>query len=513
MPDLSRRHLIALGAGGLSAALLAACDGSASAESEQGTSDRGGETTTAGGTLRLGAVAAGAAAVDPHGSLFSEADWFRMSCLYDQLLIQDGDELVGRLATEWTADEDATTWTFTLRDDAVFSDGSPVRAADVLHSMQRMHDLAAENGMRLGTVDVSACDAVSPTELKIVTSAPDAELPAALAGNVFVVPEGVDSFDEPVGSGPFRQQSVEGSAAVLTRNPDWWGGTEGAETVEIHGFSDPQAMAQALTTGALDAGSSLAPTAARTVEEQGNEMTVHFREGAECYPLLLRVDATPFDKPEVREAIKLGLDREALVQTVFLGYGVVGADMIKHGEPGVPSGRSVQRDVAKAKELLAEADIAEGAALVLHTTQAYPGMVPTATLAAEQLAEIGLNVQVKEHDPQAYWSEAYTVEPFCVGYWGDTSFATTVRQTTLTTSAFSETGWSDEQFDADFAEAMSTADETERHERIGRLHERMADEGGWVVWGFGHGIDVTADGVDGLRARRGRYCLDGVTGR
>lgn len=505
----TRRRFIALGGASVAAALLTACGGSESHDTGDG---QGASEGGAGGTLAFGAVSAGAAmATDPHGSLFSESDWFAMSCLYDQLLVDDEGELVPRLATKWSANDDATMWTFTLRDDAVFADGKPVRAADVLHSMKRMNELAAENGMRLGTVDVEGSSAVSDTELTIATLAPDAELPAALAGNVFVVPEGVTTFDEPAGSGPFVLESSDGTTVVLKRNPKWWGGDKGVETVEIRGFTDPQAMSQAITTGALQAASSLAPAAAATVEKSGDRFTVHRREGAECYPLLLRIDAKPFDKPEVRKAIKLGVDRKALVDKVFLGYGVVGKDMIKHGQPGVPDAPEITRDVAQAKKLLAEADLGDAAKLVLHTTQAYPGMVPTATLVAEQLAEIGLEVEVKEHAPDEFWSGVYTVEPFCVGYWADTSFATTVRQTVLSTSAFSETGWKDKKFDADFADAMSTTDEDERNEKIGKLHQRMADEGGWVVWGFGDGVDVAASDVQGWASGRARYCLDGIT--
>ena len=505
----TRRRFIALGGASMAAALLTACGGGTSTGNGKGEGSSGGAS---GGTLAFGAVSAGAAmATDPHGSLFSESDWFAMSCLYDQLLLEEKGELIPRLATEWTANDDATVWTFKLRDDAVFAGGEPVRAADVLHSMKRMNDLAAENGMRLGTVDVAKSKAISDTELEIATMSPDAELPAALAGNVFVVPEGVEKFDEPAGGGAFLLGSSDGTTVVLKRNPEWWGGQEGAETVEIRGFSDPQAMSQAITTGALQAASSLAPAAAASVEKAGDRFTVRRREGAECYPLLLHIDAKPFDKPEVRRAIKMGLDRQALVDTVFLGYGVVGKDMIKHGQPGVPDAPEIERDVEGAKKLIADADLGDDAKLVLHTTQAYPGMVPTATLAAEQLAEIGLEVEVTEHAPDEYWSGVYTVEPFCVGYWTDTSFATTVRQTVLSTSAFSETGWSDKKFDADFADAMSTTDEAERNEKIGKLHTRMAAEGGWVVWGFGDGVDVTAAGVEGWADGRARYCLDGVT--
>nr|WP_277605813.1 ABC transporter substrate-binding protein [Glycomyces sp. L485] len=486
-------------------AITAACSAGSAAD----------EDASGGGVLRYGTVAAGGASpvTDPHGSLFNESDWVRHTAVYDLLLrLGDDHEPAPALATGWEADDDATEWTFTIRDDAEFSDGSPVTAADVLYSMERMDEQAAANGGRLGTVDVSSSEAVDETTLVVATTTPDAELPRILAGMVFVVPDRATEFDEPVGSGPYLLDEIDAAGtARLSRNPDWWGGTDGPAVLELHGFEDPQALASALTSGALDVAAGVSPAAAKAAVAEGGLELVR-RTGAETAPLLMRLDAAPFDDPQVRRAVKLALDRPAMVEQVYLGYGTVGNDMIKLADPSVPAdAEPVEHDLDQARDLLAEAGHPDGFAIDLHTTTAYPSMLTAATVAAQQLGEIGIDVTVEEHSPSTYWSEAYTVESFTVGYYTDTPFATTVRQTTLTTSAFSDTGWSDEDFDAAFAAAMATVDDQARNDALGELHHRMAAEGGWAVWGFGDGLDLRTSAVEGLPEGPGRFYLAEAT--
>lgn len=503
--NINRRGFLALSATGVATALLAACSSHSSDSSSTGNKDGT-------YTLRVAGVAAGAqATVDPHGSLFSESDWFRLSCIYDNLLLEDGDKLIPRLATKWESNEAADKWTFTLRDDAKFSDGSPVTAHDVFYSLQRMDKKKNENGVRLGTVDMSKSRILDDHKVELVTSIPDAELPRLLSCFVLIVKKGTENFKKPVGSGPFVLDSLDATNAVLSKNPTWWGDEPCADKLEINGFSDPQAMANAATTSAVDIASGITPAAAKTLEGEGS-MKIRRRRGAETYPLLLRVDAAPFDNNDVREAIKLGIDRQAMVDAVFLGYGEVGADMIKLTDPSVPKDVSpIKRDVDKAKKLLADAGHRDGLKLTLHTTQSYPGMLTTATVAQKQLEDIGVHVEVKEHSPDEYWSSIYTKEPFTVGMYTNTPFAVTVRQTVLSDAPFSETGYKDPVFDKAFEHAMSMTDANKRNAELAQLHKKMAREGGWVVWGFGDGLDAIADGVDHWRGDPARFNLDGVT--
>ncbi|WP_420110997.1 ABC transporter substrate-binding protein [Pseudactinotalea sp.] len=133
IPDLTRRSLLLGGAGLPTAGFLASCaaDDGAGGTAEGGTT-AGGEPTT-GGTLRF-AIANDPASVNPQGGGSGNDARYVTRQLVDSLLYQDPDtgDLHPWLATEWSVSEDSTEFTFTLRDDVTFSDGTPLTAQIVL---------------------------------------------------------------------------------------------------------------------------------------------------------------------------------------------------------------------------------------------------------------------------------------------------------------------------------------------------------------------------------------------
>lgn len=466
-----------------------------------------------GESLTVGFVSAGGAPMtDPHGQLFSETDWARLTSIYDTLTVRDADGAAApALAESWSSSDDATEWTFELRDDAQFSDGSPVTAADALYSIGRLQEKSAENGGRVGTIDMERSAAPDEHTLRLVVPTPNAELSLALTLGSFVVKADTTDFTKPIGSGPFTLDTLDDQIAVLAANNQWWGDGPGVERLTLRGFTDSQAMAQAVTSGSIDMATGVQPAAAKASEATGVQVSA--RSGGETVPLLMRVDTPPFDDNKVRRAIKLAIDRPTLIEQIYLGYGTPGRDMIRLDDPEVPSDvAEVSRDVEKARRLLAEAGFPDGFTTTLHTSSAYPTMTPLATAVKQQLAEIGITVEVKEHSPDEYWTTAYGVEPFTVGFYGSTqSFGALVRATVLSDAAYSETGWADSQFDATWTQAMATTDDSARAELIGNLHRQMATEGGWLVWGFGDRLTLYRDNVHGVNESGEIYDLSGIT--
>jgi peptide/nickel transport system substrate-binding protein len=452
-------------------------------------------------TLRYAAVGAPAATThDPHGRVGNESDYLRFAMLYDVLTVTDEDGAVQpRLALSWEpAGEDLDLWTIALRDDAVFSDGEPVTAHDVLFSLNRIQGKGAENNGRLSVFDLESSSVVDEHTLELATHQPYAEVGIALASLTFVVPEGSDDITEPVvGSGPFQLEEHDDTTAVLTRNDDWWGGAADFETLQISAMPDPAARAEAVASGQADVAGSVSPASAQQYESD-DAVQVSTRPAGVNYPLVMDLDTEPFDDPGVREAVKLALDREQLVETVFLGYGETGADILNSQEPFAPDAAPVERDLDRARELLEDAGHADGVELTLHATNSYPGMEETATLAAEQLAEAGIEVRIEVGAPDTYWAEVWNVEPFYLNSLGGNGFVDYARMALLSDGPTNETGWDVPEWDSDFAEALATEDEGDRHAMLADLQQRVADDGGYVVWGTGDGIDLAGSGVSGL---------------
>lgn len=478
------------------AALLASGCGAPAADTK---SDGG--APGQGGTLRY--VVAGtpaAASDDPHGGLGNESDALRFAAVYDVLTAQAADggtEPV--LAQSWTHDESLTAWTLHLRENARFTDGKPVRAADVLFSLRRIERKSAENYGRLAAFDTAASSAVDEHTVRLVTRAPLADVPKALESISFVVPEGSEDFGKPVpGSGPYQVVTQDAQTSVLARNNSWWNEAKPhLDRIEIRAVADPQARVAAVTSGQADVAGSVSPVAAK-VAESDRRLAVVRRSGAVAYPFVMRLDRAPFDQPGVREAIKLGADRTALVDTVFLGYGTVGGDVPAPVEKGRSADPQRSRDVARARQLLAEAGHPDGLRLTLHTTTSYPGMNTAATLLAEQLKEIGVDVEVRQDPPDTYWTEVYAKQDFYTGYSGGVPFADFARVALVSGSPVNETAWRRPEFDAALAAAQATDDEAKRADELTALRTQVAREGGYLVWGFGDGLDLVSAKVRDL---------------
>lgn len=450
--------------------------------------------------LRYAAPGSSATATnDPHGMLPAESDVVRMALLYDVLTVPGDDGTAApRLATSWEPDETLTAWTLTLRDDAVFSSGEPVTAADTLYSLRRMGEKSAENSGRMERFDLEASEATSDTTLVLRTKEPFAEVGQALAGSTFVVPEGSVEFTELVpGSGPYRPASSDDRVEVFDRNDEWWGPAPPTKTIELRAIPEPQVRADAVTSGQADLAAAV-PAAAVVALGDDSEVQIVRRPGATLYPLVMRTDAAPFDDNRVREAVRNALDRQQLLDVAFLGQGQIGNDLISPQDPAAPDLPQRTRDLKRARALMAEAGLADGVDVTLTSTTLYPGMDSAAELIAQQLADIGIRVHVEMAPPDSYFTEVYAQNPFYVGYLGGIPFLDITQVVLRPDSPTNETAWSDSAWSSELAEAVAEPDAAKRAERLGDLQASLRDKGGYAVWGAADRTDLAAPGVSGV---------------
>lgn len=493
---LSRRVL--LGGTGLSALALAGCGG----EKSTGPSSNGGSGGKVVDTVRYACTGTpSSAALDPHGLLPSEADLVRMAQVYDVLTVFDGEMAPQpRLAESWTPNDEATEWTVKIRDDAVFSDGRPVTAKDVLWSLQRMEDKSAENYFRLSMFSIKNSKVIDDYTLLIKTAnGPYADFATAVCAWSFVVPDGENDFakgDVP-GSGPFTVKSSDASVTVLERNDDWWGPAPPTKTIELRFVPDPQARANSVLGGQADWAAAVTFPMAQQNEDNPKVQTIEV-PGANLYPLVMRADTAPFDNPDVIEAVKLGLDREALVEKVFLGFGVPGNDLLTPFDVNAPDRPATERDVSAAKALIDGAGAAAKEEVKLFTSNIYPGMDSAATLIAQQLGEIGMNVTVEQHPADTYWTQVWGREPFYLSYAGGVPFVDWMRGLMSPESPTNDIAWDDPQWTEDATLALADTDDASRKELLGDLQATLADEGGYCIWAAGSRVDLAVPGLSGF---------------
>jgi peptide/nickel transport system substrate-binding protein len=492
--ELTRRSLFHLG-GAVGAGLLAAaCSGSAGAGS---TAPAGPPRT--GGTLRVGALGkASALTRDPHGVLSNESDFLITSLVYDALTVPGREQTVAaRLAGRWEADAAQRRWRFTIADNARFHDGSPVTAEDVVWSLRRLR--AAKSGATKVPVAPQSITADGRRDVVLESAYPNSQLPLLLRLVTFVLKKDTTVIEGAPGTGPFKLDWYRGGNARLVRNDEWHGGKPLLDAIEVTLFESPQAMSNALLGGQIDLASNVGPVAGRTAKAR-TDVNVIRRPDDMAMPIVMRVADGPFADPRVRQALRLAVDRDAMVEQVLSGYGTVGNDILGTGDPLYAKGLPQRtRDLAQARHLLDESGFDRGRTYRLATTQDVFGLAESAELFATQVREVGVNISVVKQDPTVYNDQTWLRAPLYTGYWGTNDsvvfFASKVMNSE---SSWNETAFHDAEFDAAYRKSVSTDDHRQLAEASATLQRVQYERGGYLLWGMADGIDLASEKVQGL---------------
>lgn len=323
--ELNRRvFLRLLGAGAASAAALGSSIGIAGAQTE-------------GGTLRIG-LNAEPDTLDPHRTP-SRYMWMVGLAMYDPLVISDtSGTIYPMLAKSWEVSEDQLTYTFSLRDDVTFHDGTPFNAEAVKFNYDRVVDPAT--GSLLSNDDIGPYESstvIDEYTVEIKLSAPYGPFLRMISLMEFAIISptaatelGLDNYGfNPVGTGPFKfvEWTLQEST-VFERNPDYtWGSTD------IYPISGPAHLdgivyqylleagtrIAALENGEVDAITSVPPLEVERLE--GNENLVIEKYAASGHPtaFIMNTAKAPTDDVNVRRALNLAMDREALTQALYAG--------------------------------------------------------------------------------------------------------------------------------------------------------------------------------------------------
>jgi ABC-type transport system substrate-binding protein len=227
-------------------------------------------TIPVGGALRMGVVGA-ELPVDPATSSVTDTGAAMLDdLLWSRLTATDPTTAapVPALAESWEAQPDQTRFTFHLRADATFSDGSPVTSADVAASLTRVaaQGVSSLAGGRLSTVKgyvdaatagLSGVTTPDPTTVVIELTEPVADLPVILAAPSFgVVPAAAAKGERPVlpgpTSGPYTVVAQTADLLTLSRSPSVTSDLAHIDTVEVRRYDSDDTAAAAFDAGGLD---------------------------------------------------------------------------------------------------------------------------------------------------------------------------------------------------------------------------------------------------------------------
>ena len=385
-------------------------------------------TPKTGGTLVL-ATSIDVPSLEPH---LEVADaWHRRKFLiYENLTWVDNDvNLKPRLAESWDISPDGTVYTFKLRQGVKFHNGKVLDADDVKYSLERVLDPKVGSSGRGDLVMIKQIDVVDKNTIKITLSDPTGPFLVNLAGryNAIIPKDSAPTGDTlrrtAIGTGPFMvDEFVPAQRLALKKNPDYWEkGKPYLDKLVIQVVPDEQTSIAGLRAGTVDAVGIEDAKNFLLVKDDKNLVSTR-TPAIKIDALELPGDIDPVNDPKVRLAILLALDKPAIMQAGIMGLGQVVGGMppaMKSWALGVDQLPNQKRDVAKAKQLLAEAGHPNGFDLKLRTIVGYATMATNAPVIAANLKDVGINVTVETVD-LGVWAADWNArkEPVTLNAWG-----------------------------------------------------------------------------------------------
>jgi peptide/nickel transport system substrate-binding protein len=456
-----------------------------------------------GGSLRVGVSGGGPEdSIDAH-VLTTDPDIARAFQLYEPLAVRNPDyELEMLLAESIEADKSPDEWTIRLRDGVTFHNGKPVTADDVLFSLQRIID---PKDPKTGAASISYIDLKSSKKLdartvRIKLQAPNVGFPDDV-GQYFngIVPTDYDPKN-PVGTGPFKYKSFSpGQRSVFVKNADYWReGEPHVDEVAIIDFPDDTARVNALLGQQVDAISNL--PAAQIAQAQGNSaLKVLVSETGAWQPFTMRVDQAPFDDKRVRQAMRLIVDREQMIQQALSGQGRVANDLYSPFDPAFNKDLAQrEQDLEEAKSLLKQAGQSD-LRVELVTAPVFQGLVEAAQVLAEQAKGAGVAIKVRKVDSGTFYGDNYLSWAFAQDFWFTRTYLGQVAQGSLKNSPFNETHWNDPDFVKLIDQARGELDEGKRTDLLHEAQKIEYDSGGYIVWSFSNQVDAYNAKVGGFQ--------------
>lgn len=436
------------------------------------------------GTLRVSAFPI--SQTDP-SLISSDSEVLIANHVYDYLVDYNAEnEIIPRLATDWSRSEDGLTYTFTLAEGVSFHDGSELTAQDVVYTFTRLRDTEG-----LPTVDlysnIESIEATGDLEVTFTLKKVNPFFLFDLSDNhALIVKDGTEDAADFNGTGPFivEDYQPENRISMVANENYFIEGQPKLAGLEIIFFNEQTASADALRGGQIDLTMDLSTSLYDSLQDVDGLKAVDIATNQFAL-VRLRTDQEPGNDPRVVEAFKLATDRAAIFELVQQGYGAVGQDTpigpifetYYTQEYDLP-----ERDPEAAAELLAEAGYPDGLDMELNLldTLNFPDL---AVVLKQQWAEAGINVEVVTLPESVYYGEGRWLEVnLGITGWGHRAYPQFYLDTMLKCGAkWNETRFCDDELDAAIETAGSALDEEARIEAYHTVQRIMIERGPMIV--------------------------------
>jgi ABC-type transport system substrate-binding protein len=474
------------------------------------------QTPKRGGTLRV-SYGNEIANLDFHTAPGYEMMWVAMNVGCGLVNITPDGKFVGDVAESWTTSPDGLLYTFKLRKNALFHDGTPVDAAAVKFSIDRLRDPATKSGMRTFYEPVHSVEVLDPQSVQVRLKHPYAfflhMLAAYRTGLVLYSPAATQKYsvddrkqgkpEAVVGCGPFKLiEWVKGGNLVMERFDKYFQpGLPHLDRVVIRVIKDPVTEMAAFKAGEVDFIASFSPEHVDTLKAQVPNAQI--MTGKETTPMMATMkvtipkDGKPMSKERVphpifgdvrvRKAVGCyGIDRAEIVKIAFKGKATPWVGTIPPGTlDTVDLNAACPYDQAKAKALLAEAGYgpAKPLTFTLMTNTEKSVFNVIATVIKEQMGRIGVTANIRLVD-KITWMNATLQDASWDMYVEDLLSLITLDSNaylTTTPSTWNTSRHTDAKVDELYGRYARELDAAKRKAIAKDLAEYMVDQVYWNV--------------------------------
>ena len=458
-----------------------------------------------GGILRLGMAGGGRAdSLDPR----TYADLIPVACslmIWNSLVEVDAQgNAVPELAESWESRPGATEWIFNIRKGITFGSGKALDADDVVYSInlvrQGLPNLTT-NGL---FAPIRAVTKISSNQVKVELSVGNADLPYTFADyRMIIVPAGTTDFSKADGTGAFSLIDWQpGARFAVKRKPGtyWKHNCGNFDAVDLRYMPDAAVRTQALLAGQVDAINQVEPKTAALLAKRSNIRISRTEGTGSRFAFVAHTDKEPFKNRDLLLAMKYGIDRQKIVDSVFSGYASIGND-----HPVGPSTRyfdpnQEQRrfDPDKARFHLKKSGF--GASVELQVSEgAFVGATDAALVFQDSAKRFDLNVDVKRVAGTDYWSKVWLKVPFCAVFWGPQPTADrALSQSFMSSAPWNDTRYANPRLDRLLLDARVELEDTKRRAMYAEAQALVADEAGMLCFAISDTLDGCTTNLMGL---------------
>jgi len=215
----------------------------------------------------------------------------------------------------------------------------------------------------------------------------------------------------------------------------------------------------------------------------------------------------PFSDVRVRQALRLVVDRQQMIDQALNGFGILGNDMYSPFDPAYARDLPQRvQDIDQARSLLAQAGHADLDVELVTSTAVGAGAVESANLFVEQARRAGITVRLNKADANVFYGDRYLSWNFAQDFWNTRNYLPQVATSSVKSGTYNETHWDDPAFNALIDQARREPDLAKRNQLLHDAQEIEYHTGGYIIWGFKRQLDAYSNLVQGLQPHRYLPC-------